>query len=192
MYTDSCFIDFIGDSFSLFHEFHIIIYNGSEEEKYLMDKIVYLKGKEDANMLSIFDVAKYLAQKEGMIDNTKIQKLCYYAQGWYLGLKEEPLFDDEYEAWVHGPVCRELYNEIRYNNSLGKGDICRLSKADKKYLDAIYEEYGGFSGMELSEMTHNETPWKITRGEKLWHEASGTIIDKKLMKDYFRKIVQKN
>ncbi len=157
-----------------------------------MDKVIFLKGKEETNMLSIFDVAQYFVRKEGMIDNTKIQKLCYFAQGWHLGLKEEPLFGDEFEAWVHGPVCRELYNEIRYNNSLGEGDIGRISEADKTYLDAIYEEYGRFNGMELSEMTHNETPWKISRGEKLWHEASDTIINKNLIKDYFKHIVQEN
>lgn len=157
-----------------------------------MDKKAYFIKKEDQRMLSIFDVAKYFARKEEKIDNTKLQKLCYYAQGWHLGLKGEPLFDNDFEAWVYGPVCRELYTEIRYNNALGEGSMGRLSESEKIFLDAIYEEYGKYNSMELSEMTHNETPWKIARGERLWHESSDTIINKNLIKDYFQKIAQQN
>lgn len=157
-----------------------------------MDKIVYLIKKEEKGMLSIFDVARFFAQKEEKVNNTKIQKLCYYAQGWYLGFNDEPLFHEDFEAWVHGPVCRELYNEIRHKNSLGEWDMSRITESDKNFLDAVYSEYGRYNSMELSEMTHNETPWKITRGEKLWHEKSDNVISKNIIRDYFKEIVQKS
>ncbi|OQY42717.1 MAG: hypothetical protein B6240_13665 [Desulfobacteraceae bacterium 4572_87] len=50
-----------------------------------------------------------------LISNLKLQKLVYYAQGFYLALYDEPLFNEPIEAWTHGPVIRELYrsyNEI--------------------------------------------------------------------------------
>ena len=38
------------------------------------------------------------------ISNLKLQKLCYYAQGFYLAQHDTPLFEDTIEAWQHGPV----------------------------------------------------------------------------------------
>ena len=39
----------------------------------------------------------------------KLQKLCYYAQAWSLAWTEKSLFDEDFEAWANGPVCRELF-----------------------------------------------------------------------------------
>ena len=44
------------------------------------------------------------------LSNLKLQKLLYYAQGHYLGDHAKPLFEDEIEAWVHGPVVRSIYH----------------------------------------------------------------------------------
>lgn len=153
---------------------------------------MYFKKKEDYKMLSIFDVAKFFVLKEEALSNKKIQKLCYYAQGWYLGLKGIPFFNEDFEAWVHGPVCSDLYKGIRYSGTLEKGDLNHLTDADKIFLKAIYEEYGKYSGLELSEMTHNEPPWKITRGDTVWHENSNKIIEKKIIKDYFEEIARES
>lgn len=153
---------------------------------------MYFNKKEDCCMVSIFDVAKYFILKEESLSNKKIQKLCYYAQGWHLGLKSTPFFNEDFEAWVHGPVCSELYKDIRYKKTLEKGNVEHLSQADKTFLEAIYEEYGKYSGLELSEMTHNETPWKITRGDTVWHENSNKIIGKNIIKDYFEEIAREN
>ncbi|MDT2255436.1 DUF4065 domain-containing protein [Paenibacillus larvae] len=43
----------------------------------------------------------------------KLQKLCYYAYSFYLAIYEKKLFDDNFEAWVHGPVNPQLYTEYR-------------------------------------------------------------------------------
>ena len=34
----------------------------------------------------------------------KLQKLLYFAQGNYLAKYNMPLFDEDFEAWIHGPV----------------------------------------------------------------------------------------
>lgn len=47
------------------------------------------------------------------ITNKKLQKLLYYAQAWSMTLKDEPLFNDKIEAWVHGPAIRSVYQEYR-------------------------------------------------------------------------------
>ena len=41
----------------------------------------------------VFDVAKYILTKQGMMSTWKLQKLCYYAQAWSLAWTgENPFF----------------------------------------------------------------------------------------------------
>ena len=60
-------------------------------------------------MFTIFDIANWFLSKEGMT-HKKLQKLCYYAQAWYLALYKNKLIDGYFEAWVHGPVNSSLYH----------------------------------------------------------------------------------
>lgn len=67
---------------------------------------------------SVEDIANYFLSKgekfgKRSITPLKIQKLVYYAQGFYLALFNKPLFNEKIEAWQHGPVCRILYNKYK-------------------------------------------------------------------------------
>lgn len=42
-----------------------------------------------------------------------LQKLVYYSQAWHLVWEERRLFEEPIEAWVNGPVVRELYRRHR-------------------------------------------------------------------------------
>ena len=45
------------------------------------------------------------------ISPIKLQKLLYYIQSWHIAkLDKELLFDSLPEAWVNGPVYRDVYN----------------------------------------------------------------------------------
>ena len=37
-----------------------------------------------------------------VMTNLRLQKLVYYAQAWRLAILDEALFEDDFEAWVHG------------------------------------------------------------------------------------------
>jgi uncharacterized phage-associated protein len=41
-----------------------------------------------------------------VISNLKLQKLLYYAQGFYLAIYGKALFEEDIVAWEHGPVVR--------------------------------------------------------------------------------------
>ena len=43
----------------------------------------------------------------------KIQKLVYYTQAWYLANFDTPLFDEDMQAWTHGPVAPSVYEKYR-------------------------------------------------------------------------------
>lgn len=71
--------------------------------------------KEGMTQITCFDIAKHFirfANEEGsFISNLKLQKLVYYAQAWHLAIHGTPLFEEDFEAWVHGPVIPSLYQK---------------------------------------------------------------------------------
>lgn len=83
------------------------------------------------------------------------------------------MFDGEFEAWIHGPVNREIYNRFnstKYLYSEINIDDCMnhnvsLSSEDAEFIDFILENYLKYSGAELERLSHNEMPWIETRGD---------------------------
>lgn len=146
-----------------------------------------------SRMTSINDVAAYvLATFENSISTMKLQKLCYMAQGWNLALADDALFGDEFEAWKRGPVSRELYRNHRREFSVSRwpmGNPAELSERDRVVVDGMLRNYGALSGVELSELTHQEgTPWSLTRSRAGVRdgESSTETISKSDIKTHFR------
>lgn len=75
--------------------------------------------------LNIFGLADWFLAKSEMT-HKKLQKICYYAVAWGYALMDRQVFDDDvFQAWVHGPVSKKLYD--RY-----KGQGWNLIKSTKK------------------------------------------------------------
>ena len=82
----------------------------------------------------VINVASFFLNKDPNMTHKKLQKLVYYAYVWYIVENNDDcfnisnkLFDDEIEAWVHGPVCRNLYDSypiLRADISLISTRIC--------------------------------------------------------------------
>ncbi|GAB1264264.1 Panacea domain-containing protein [Aurantivibrio infirmus] len=138
----------------------------------------------------------------------KLQKLVYYAHGWWFGAFEKPLIDDQIEAWTFGPVVPDLYNATReYGNQpitkfLTEISLASLSnitvktprvpKENKKVrscLEWIIESYGNFNGIELSNLSHEKQgPWDETVCENIKEFGSlpkNTDIPPKRIKEFF-------
>jgi uncharacterized phage-associated protein len=67
-------------------------------------------------MANVFDVAEIIITitKDFIdkdIDNDKLQKLLYFAQGRQLARTGKPLFDAPVEAWARGPVVKDVYKK---------------------------------------------------------------------------------
>lgn len=117
-----------------------------------------------------------------VITNLKAQKLAYYAQGVSYAVLKKPLFDDDFEAWLHGPVIPSLYNKLKKfgNSQIIIEDDEDDSMFSNKQLDVIirtYRTFGQYSAWKLRDMTHAETPWKNTKRDQ--------VISKDLIKEYF-------
>ena len=68
---------------------------------------------KESRILSACDVASFfLAVNDAYtITNTKLQKLCAYAQGICLAYLGKPLFTESIEMWEIGPVIPEVYQK---------------------------------------------------------------------------------
>lgn len=117
------------------------------------------------------DVARYFIIKayedgiEAEMTNMKVQKLLYYAQSLHLALYDEPLFDDEIQAWRYGPVCPPAYRfysefEAKQLPIPEKEESLKAIPEEKKsLLEEVWEYFGGYHAYSLSGMTHGEFPW---------------------------------
>lgn len=141
-------------------------------------------------MLTVFDVARWFLSKESMT-HKKLQKMCYYAQAWYCALfNEGPLFNEEIQAWVHGPVCPALYAKYsgyRWNEiPKEEFDASNFSVNAVEALEAVYESYGEYDGDQLEWLTHSETPWQEARGNlKKWETCTNAISTEKMREFYW-------
>ncbi|NPU99971.1 MAG: DUF4065 domain-containing protein [Brevinematales bacterium] len=144
--------------------------------------------------VSVFDVAQYILSKTGTITTWKLQKLLYYAQAYSLVWDEQPIFNEEIQAWANGPVVKELFNEhvgkLNIDSTLLKrGDLHNLSNEQIATIDAVLETYNQYSGQELSFMTHREDPWINARKGLGPHEKCDRVISLGDMADYYSSFV---
>lgn len=129
------------------------------------------------------------------ITHLKLQKLLYYAQGISLGMYSKPLFEENIEAWQHGPVIKEVYgnfSKFGRNNIEIKMDkqaeeiVTKIenNKEVSEILNLTYNNFAIYTAWQLRQMTHQDnTPWDITQRNK----GLGQKIDNDLIEDYFKK-----
>lgn len=140
-------------------------------------------------------VANYIVwrcQRHGdSITNLKLQKLLYYAQGWFLALHERPLFRDPLRAWVRGPVQYEVwkvFNEFKWRPITKQVSKPKLSELAQDHLDEVIEVFGDYGAYTLERMTHRERPWLRARGDLASDASSSNIISLDDMRAYFSEI----
>jgi len=148
------------------------------------------------------DVADYIimslnSDESFSLINLKLQKLVYYVQAWCLGIQSVPFMSGRFEAWVHGPVCRPLYDRFKDSKSLyayiGVEDVRnRNAKAifeqeDVEFMDYILENYARFSGTQLEAMTHSEKPWIDARKGAAPMDKCENEITQDSMREFYGK-----
>lgn len=133
-------------------------------------------------MASVHDVAAAIITRLGPTDNMKLQKLLFFAQGWSLAWRGEPLFDESIEAWELGPVvdaAYQVYKDYRWHeiDAPRSGDPGALSEEDRQTLAAVLDLYGAMSGRDLSELTHGNAAWAEAYARRHAPVRSRQIID---------------
>ena len=160
-----------------------------------LEQLDYLYGQNKIDL-----VARYFLTKSGDITPLALQKLLYYAQSFYYALFKENLFEDDCQAWAHGPVFPSVYykykeygyDPIGCSIEAYENDVNVFTNKEICFLDAIISCFGCYSGWILSNMTHNEIPWIEARGNLQPNDRSLTTINRKTINDYFENVVKKN
>ncbi len=156
------------------------------------------------------DIAKYIIAKSDnygdLITNKKLQKLLYYVKVWGLVYFKGNggVIEDQFEAWVHGPVCRDLYNEYRqygynplrldyqgissseyiknFKNQLGDNDLHR-DMID--LIDVVFDKYAPLTSLQLELLSHTEQPWLEAREGLEPIETGYKIINEETMYKFY-------
>ncbi|WP_407447167.1 Panacea domain-containing protein [Fibrobacter sp.] len=129
-------------------------------------------------------LSKAAESKQELMSNLKLQKMLYYEQGFHLAAFGTPLFEEDIEAWMYGPVVPDVYNLYAKYEACGieppeKIDL-ELSEEETILFNNVFDVYNQYSATKLVEMTHNEPPWSnVTPGR-------GNIISQESMKAFFQ------
>jgi uncharacterized phage-associated protein len=126
-------------------------------------------------------------QANATVSNLKLQKLVYYAQAWHLAIYQMPLFEEDFQAWIHGPVIPELYQRYKHFSWQLIVD-CAIPVLDKEtlsFLDEVADEYLTCDAYELEQMTQIEAPWNQARAGLPPDASSNAMIEKAWMKEYY-------
>lgn len=134
----------------------------------------------------IYEVAKWFLHTEPMT-HKKLQKLLYFSYGIYLSQNNDDptnltnlLFENKFEAWVHGPVDPKIYSLYKNNGInllfLENIEIVSFSQNILNALNKTLEIYGKYSADELENISHNQTPWKNARKGLMPIEPSTNLL----------------
>lgn len=200
-------------------EYSDIIRNALESPSFMMEKLqenaekigetAYRKSMKaarelDATFAMVSDkmllTISYIFERMGEITPLALQKLLYFIQGIYMVLYETALYDEDCEAWVHGPVYAEVYNmfkNFKYNPiednrfAMFRNRFQELTQSERDVIDLVIETFGMYSGKVLEQITHQEAPWLEARKHCLPDEASNVMIPKSAIQKYFSGVSQK-
>lgn len=128
------------------------------------------------------------------ITHLKLQKLVYYAEAWSKTVLDKELFEEDFQAWAHGPVVRSVFD--RFNGSgwdalpLPDSEPIEFTEEVEGLLNDVMSIYGQHSAKYLENLTHSEDPWIIARDGKEPEEKSDKVIPKESMVEYYKTLLE--
>jgi len=152
----------------------------------------------DVNIVTDYIIMRLTSDEDDKrmdLINLKLQKLLYYVQAWSYGIEGKRFLDTTFEAWVHGPVSREIFNRFKDTknlySSIGFADVLdkdaaeKIDEGDRSFVDYVLDNYAGFSGTELEVMTHKEQPWiEARKGYEPLQHCTEEITEASMIKYY--------
>ncbi len=136
---------------------------------------------------------------QGGIQHVKLQKLCYYAHGWWLAYHpDQPFLQERPQVWKYGPVFNSLFHVLTV---FGKDPI-KTTQADNPFaepvlmpegrddvlqlIDWVWNRYSKYTAVQLSNKTHEEgTPWRKIAERHKFRVPKGFEISDDVMAEYF-------
>ncbi len=163
--------------------------------KKAISRISELKLIEDQS--KIYLTAKHIIAKMEDITPLALQKILYYIEGFSYALLDEKIFDQGSEAWIHGPVYREIYCRFQIysyhpisENFQEYLELSGMKESEIELIDQVISCFGCYSGKILEKMSHLTEPWLQARKDLKEDEVSDHSISEKDMKKFFLTICE--
>ena len=127
-----------------------------------------------------------------------IQKLVNAAHGWNMAINEEPLVEEEPQAWDNGPVFRSVWDHIKENGyrgpncelvdpHTGEEVVAALLPSETAIIDHVWAKYGSMSAPKLSDMTHEPgTPWY----KAYYGRGRNAVLDRGEIVEHYRELAK--
>ncbi len=165
-----------------------------EKSKVITERLLDYSAAESQSKIEV--VADYLLSKCGGITPLSLQKALYYAQGFCYAFYGKFLFNEDCEAWVHGPVYPKIYRQYRDYcfdsiESDDGVDASVLSGEEQLLLDSIINHVCCYSGKTLEAFTHTEKPWILARAGLPLDAPSNRLITKESIGEFFASVKEK-
>ncbi len=150
-----------------------------------------------SNAKNIAEVILYLSGS--CITPKKLQKLLYISYSMYLVLNNNSayekqnnrLFENNFEAWAHGPVLPQIYAKYReygmnrINTSTTNIEQFGLKPETISFLGNIMSIFDKYQAHELEEFTHKQSAWiNARKGTDKFGICKTKILDKDIYEDY--------
>lgn len=143
-----------------------------------------------------FEIADFIQaecyERDLRITNLKLQKLLYYAEAWSLASRDEALFDEPFQAWIHGPVLASQYQRFKakwgWQPIWEKVDRPQLDEKLRLHLVEIVEMFGSVPDHVLTTRTQSEAPWIEARGDLDPATRSDAPISKDAVRIYYKAV----
>jgi uncharacterized phage-associated protein len=125
--------------------------------------------------------------------NLRLQKLLYFAQAWHLANFDSPLFEDDFQAWVHGPVIPRIYQKYKhcgFHPIPGPFPTPRLDAQTAELLAEVWDVYGSYSPTGLEDLTHRDQPWLDARAGHPPGEPCRNVISEAAIQSYYKSLLE--
>lgn len=146
--------------------------------------------KYEANLIAKYIIYKCTGSEKTVVTQKKLHKLMYFVYQWYLYLHNEDenhikdrLFKNTFQAWVHGPVLREIYPLYADywvgNIEIEEFELGLIDRETAREIDQVLNVYNKYSANKLEELSHEESSWIIARGGiDTYAPCTNTLSDK--------------
>lgn len=152
-------------------------------------------------MANIIDVAKFVLEESerashSEVSTMKLQKICYFIQGWHLVINNvRPMFDEDFHAWKYGPVCPELYDfcddkvSVNTDSAEFANVTPELSEYQKDFISKVFAACDPYTGLQLADMSSTHEAWQKA-GAGTCKDGEDNLISKESIHNDFITIMK--
>ena len=138
-------------------------------------------------------VIAYIFNSLGEVTPLLLQKLLYFIQGVSYAQQGKPMFKEDCQAWIHGPVYQEVYNLFRDFKFNPKEDARfailanaqGLTSEEKRIINLVMDTFGIYGDKALERITKLEKPWVQARWGYGEDVPANTLIAKESIAEYY-------